>query len=99
MLQNWQNHIKGRDQQIRAAKVCLPSKTVISRRLNLLYPIECPEDDKNTDDEPPESGSREKCQSGDRTGRSRPQRQTAKRAVEQISRQLNDSFDDQDYYS
>ena len=61
--------IKGRDQQIRAAKVCLPSKTVVGHPLNLLYPMECPEDDRNTDDESPENGSQEKCQSEDRTDR------------------------------
>ena len=67
--------------------------------VNLLYPIEIPEANRNTDDEPPESGSQENCQSEDRTDRNRPQRQAAKRAVEQISRQLKSIVDDQDCYS
>ena len=43
--------IKGRDQLIRSAnlKVRMPSKKVLTRALNMLYPIECPDHEMLTD--------------------------------------------------
>lgn len=35
--------IKGRDQVVRSAELMMSSKKLLSRALNMLYPIECPE--------------------------------------------------------
>ena len=79
------------DHQIRSAKVLLPSKKMIGRPLNLLYPIECSEegsgkteDEQKTTDTPvPDVGRR--CQ---------PTRLAAVRAVQRIQQQLNDDSQD-----
>ena len=39
--------IKGKDDIIQSAKVMLPSKRSLYRALKLLYPIECPDKDKD----------------------------------------------------
>ena len=81
--------IKGSDQQVRSAKVLLSSKKVIGRPLNLLYPVECSEEEQYTDDKSPKNDSRET----DQNGRNQQPRQAAVRAMEQITRQLNDVDD------
>ena len=40
--------IEGRDQLVRSARVRLSSKTILTRALNMLYPIECPDQDNVT---------------------------------------------------
>ena len=76
-----QELIKSRDQQKRSAKVLLLSKKIIGRPLNLLYPIECSEeeqcfsDGKPTTKDSPENGP---------VGRNQPTRQAAKGALKQI---------------
>ena len=42
--------VKGKDQLIRSAKVVIPHRGFLHRPLSLLYPIECPEDKKVTQD-------------------------------------------------
>ena len=42
--------IKGKDQQIRSAKVMVAPKKYLNRAVNMLYPIECSGDDKRTSD-------------------------------------------------
>lgn len=37
--------IRGRDQLVRSAKVRMPSKKLLTRALNMLYPIECPDNE------------------------------------------------------
>ena len=56
--------LKGSDQQVRSAKVLLSSKKVIGRPLNLLYPVECSEEEQYTDDKSPKNDSRETDQNG-----------------------------------
>ena len=43
--------ISSRDQHIRSAKILLPSKKIMGRQLNLLYPIECSEKEKVEDEQ------------------------------------------------
>ena len=40
--------IKGRDQLVRSARVRLSSKMILTRAMNMLYPIECPDQDNVT---------------------------------------------------
>ena len=42
--------IKGKDQQIRSAKVKVAPKKYLNRAVNMLYPIKCPGDDERTSD-------------------------------------------------
>ena len=77
--------ISSRDQHICPAKVLLPSKKIIGRPLNLLYPTECSEkeevEDEQKQKDPPVTSKGERCQ---------PRRQAAVRAGRQIQHQLND---------
>ena len=77
--------IKGSDQQVRSAKVLLPTKKVIGRPLNHLYPIECSEEEQYPDDDTP----RNDAEQTDQIGRKRQPRQAAVRAMENIRRQLD----------
>ena len=81
--------IKSYDNHTRAAKVLLPTNRVISRPLNLLYPVECPsemnrdnyrQDDKNipTSDQPTD----------EKTRRKPPIRDAAQSAMRKIKEQL-----------
>ena len=83
--------ISSRDQHVHSAKVLLPSKKVIGRPLNLLYPIECSEkeevEDKQKRKDPAVTYSGE---------RSQPRRLAAVRARRQIQQQLNDDMTGQD---
>ena len=42
--------IKGKDQQISSAKVMVAPKKYLNRAVNMLYLIECPDDDERTSD-------------------------------------------------
>ena len=42
--------IKGKDHQIRSAKVMMAPKKYLNKAVNMLYPIECPGDDERTSD-------------------------------------------------
>ena len=91
---NWRlgritNLIKSWDNHIRAAKVILPTNRVVSRPLNLLYPLECPQDrnrdNGGSDDEymcPPD-------QPTDDNTRRRAPRDAARIAMRRIKEQLN----------
>ena len=81
--------LKGSDQQVRSAKVLLPTKKVISRPLNLLYPVECSEENQYPIDKSP----RIDAEQTDQNERKRQPRQAAVRAMEHIRRQLNDATD------
>ena len=47
--------ITGKDDVIRSAKVMLPSGRCLHRALKLLYPIECPDNEKKDNREPKEN--------------------------------------------
>ena len=85
--------IRSRDQQVRSARVLLPSKKMIGRPLNLLYPIGCSEkeggivEDEQKPEDPPVA---------DAGGRSQPRREAAVRARHQIQQQLTDEMTGQD---
>ena len=83
--------ISSRDQHICSAKVLLPSKKIIGRPLNQLYPIECSEKEEVEDEQkrrdPPVTGKGE---------RSQPRRLAPVRARRQIQQQLNDDMTGQD---
>ena len=85
--------IRSRDQQVRSARVLLPSKKVIGHPLNLLYPIECSEkeggivEDEQKPEDPPVA---------DAGGRSQPRRKAAVRARHQIQQQLTDEMTGED---
>ena len=64
--------IRSRDQQVRSAKVLLPSKKMIGRPLNLLYPIECSEKERDTVEDEQKPGDTPVADAG---GRSRPRRE------------------------
>ena len=83
--------IKSRDQQVRSAKVLVPSKKMKGRPLNLLYPTECSEKEGGTveDEQKPEDPP-----VADAGRRSRPRREAAVRAHHQIQQQLNDDVND-----
>ena len=81
--------VKSGDDEIRSAKVLLPSRKVLGRPLKLLYPIECPlgnEEhliDRNNKNSQGESKDNAKTMV-------RPKRQAAIRALDNIKRQMND---------
>ena len=79
--------VRSRDQQVRSAKVLLPSKKIIGRPLNLLYPIECSEEEQG-----PKKANQKLSdnQEDDTTGRRQLTRQAAMRAIHRIKQQLND---------
>ena len=81
--------LKGSDQQVRSAKVLLPTKKVIDRPLNLLYPVECSEENQYPDDKSPRIDAKQT----DQNERKRQPRQAAVRAMEQIRKKLNDATD------
>ena len=72
---------------MRSAKVLLPSKKIIGRPLNLLYPIEC-----SGKEQGPKKANQKLSdnQEDDTTGRRQPTRQAAMRALHRIKQQLND---------
>ena len=71
--------------------ILLPSKKIIGRPLNLLYPIECSEkekvEDKKKREDQPVTGA---CV------RSQPRRLAAVRIRQHVQQQLNDDMTDQD---
>ena len=75
------------DEQVRSAKVILISKRIISRPLNLLYPIECSDgnhygtSDKNTPIQALDNDAE--------TVRQRSKRETAQRAIKRIREQID----------
>ena len=79
------------DNQVRAPKIKLASKRIISRPLCLIYPIEC-ENETDRDDE--ETDYRKKLtqapddNDGDKV-RLRPQQEAAQRGIKQIRQQIN----------
>ena len=76
--------IQGRDNVVRSAMVTLPSRRTIHRALKLLYPIECPEQDKiNKQFENDE----------DNYDKERTVRKAAKTAIERIKLYYNDESD------
>ena len=83
--------ISSRDQHVRSAKVLLPSKKIIGRPLNLLYPIECSEKEEVEDKQ-----KRKDPAVTDAGERSQPRRLAAVRARRQIQHQLNDDMTGQD---
>ena len=74
--------IKGGDEQVCSAKVLLPTRRVIGRPLNLLYPVEISDEKQCTNDE--STTNDPGC--SDLEGRKRPQRQAAVRAMELYSK-------------
>ena len=78
------------DNQVRAAKIKLSSKRIISRSLCLIYPIECANetdrDDEETDDR--KKLTQAPDDNGDKA-RLRPKREAAQRAIKQIRQQIN----------
>ena len=83
--------ISSRDQHVRSAKVLLPSKKIIGRPLNLLYPSECSEKEEVEDKQ-----KRKDPAVTDAGERSQPRRLAAVRARRQIQQQLNDDMTGQD---
>ena len=90
--------IKGRDQLVRSAKVRMTLKKVLTRALNMLYPIECPDHemltDANTVDVPSDDTKKTEENSGgyESSGdnrRTRPTRKAVVAAREKIKRWLN----------
>ena len=78
------------DNQVRAAKIKLASKRIISRPLCLIYPIECANETDRGDEETDER--KKLTQAPDDNGdkvRSRPKREAAQRAIKQIRQQIN----------
>ena len=77
------------DNQVRAAKIRLASKRIISRPLCLIYPIECANETDRGDEE---TDDRKKLaqtpnDNGDKV-RSRPKREAAQRAIKQKRQQI-----------
>ena len=83
--------VVSRDQQVRSAKILLPTKRVIGRPLSLLYPVECSEEEQCTNDECTTNNP----EGGDQNGRNRQHRRAAVRAMKLIQQQINDEDDDQ----
>ena len=63
--------IKGRDQAIRSAKVLISPNKVFHRALNLLYPIECPEEQNTRSQDHIEATNQEGLSSTDNKAESR----------------------------
>lgn len=83
--------VKSRDGNVRSAKVILPSRRIIGRPLNLLFPIECPTPDieskvltQNSD----VVNTTE--QDNDKTDLGRSKRNAAAKAEQRISEKLRD---------
>ena len=89
--------IQSSDNHIRSAKIMLPTRKIIGRPLNQLYPIECSNNKQDNDDN---TSDNMKNSDNGQTGQSRrrlPMRETAIRAREIIHHQLNDNNDQVDY--
>ena len=71
-----QKLIPSDDGEIRTAQVLLPSKKLLKRRINLLYPIECSMNEKSSDEEEQHSDTETEVKIEDR----RPTRQAAIKA-------------------
>ena len=70
------------DEQVRAARIMLASKRIISRPLNLLYPIEySSETDRNQEGNDDQSQLSQTSDNNAETIRQRPKREAAKRAL------------------
>ena len=74
------------DEQVRAAKIQLASKRVISRPLNLLYPIECTNE---TEQSHGPTYDKDLILATDETLRQRPKREAAQKALKQIRKQID----------
>ena len=81
--------VKSGDDEIRSAKVLLPSKKVLGRPLKLLYPIECPLENEEHIIDRNNKNSQGESKDNDKT-MVRPKRQAAIRALDNIKRQMND---------
>ena len=75
------------DEQVRSAKVILTSKRIISRPLNLLYPIEC--SDGNHDGTSDKNTPIQALDNDAETVRQRPKREAAQRAIKRIREQID----------
>ena len=81
--------VKSGDDEIRSAKVLLPSRKVLGRPLKLLYPIECPLGNEEHIIDRNNKNSQGESKDNDKT-MVRPKRQAAIRALDNIKRQMND---------
>ena len=87
-----QELVQSEDEGFRSAKLLLPSNKLIGRSLNLLYPIECPANDTNTEEDNAERG-RAISNNGTQDNQQnepRPKRQTARKAQDRIKQTLKD---------
>ena len=75
------------DEQVCPAKVILTSKRIISRRLNLLYPIGC--SDGNHDGTSSKNTPIQTVDNDGETVRQRPKREAAQRAIKRIREQID----------
>ena len=82
--------VESRDQQVRSAKILLPTKRIIGRPLSLLYPGECSEEEQCTNDECTTNSP----EGGDQNERNRQHRRAAVQAMKIIQQQANDEDDD-----
>lgn len=82
--------IQSEDGEIRSAKVLLPTGKLIGRPLNLLYPIECPENDNHRDKNKTGTGIPERDKQDYKQQEQRPKRQAAVKALDKIRSTLND---------
>ena len=81
--------VKSGDDEIRSAKVLLPSRKVLGRPLKLLYPIECPLENEEHIIDRNNKNSQGESKDNDKT-MVRPKRQAAIRALDNIKLQMND---------